>query len=252
MSASQQDPANLLSVVIPAYNEERRLPTTLEQVKSYLQVNYSDFEVLVINDGSHDQTSQVVQDAMLTFPQLQLLEMATNSGKGAAVKRGLQRARGQLRLFSDADLSTPLHCLPRLVQAIEDGAAVAIGSRAHPDSVIPRSQAPPRQRMGQIFNLIMRLLVGLPFTDTQCGFKLFTASAIDKVLPLARINGFAFDVELLAIARLHGLRITDCPVEWSNDADSKVNVFIHPLAMLRELVQIRLNMLAGHYRKISA
>ncbi len=247
MTANNQREACDLSVIVPAFNEEQRLPETLDKMQQYLDANYTEYEVLVVDDGSQDKTSQVVLDMQQGFPQLHLIERDKNYGKGAAVRHGLEQAVGKLRLFSDADLSTPMHCLKTLESAITRGADVAIGSRAHTDTVIPQSQAFPRQGMGQVFNMLMRQLVGLPFADTQCGFKLFTAQAVDKILPHARIDGFAFDVELLVIAKSMGLKVVDCPIEWSNDASSRVNVLIHPAAMLKELIKIRKNIQNGNY-----
>lgn len=240
-TASDQtlEPAPDLTIVIPAYNEERRLPATLDELDRHFARDPRAVEILVVDDGSTDGTARVVRERAATRPALRLLALGRNAGKGAAVRAGLAASRAPLRLFTDADLSVPPEHLAPLERAVAAGASVAIGSRAHPDSRIPVPQSIVRRNLGRLFNRLMRALVGIRLADTQCGFKLFTADACERILPLARSDGFAFDVELLALARARGLRVVECPVVWRNDAESKVDIVRHPLAMLAELLAIR-------------
>ncbi len=181
-------------------------------------------------------------------PRLRLVSLGSNCGKGAAVRAGMAHATGRMRLFMDADNSTPIQCLAKLERALRGGADIAIGSRAAPGARIVRRQAAPRERMGQVFNVMMRLMTGLPWRDTQCGFKLFREEALGEIVPRAKVNGFAFDVEWLVIAREAGLRVEECPVEWTNDERSTVSVVRHPLAMLGEVLAVALRARRGAYK----
>jgi dolichyl-phosphate beta-glucosyltransferase len=212
-----------LSVVIPAWNEEARLPATLARITGYLTPRGQTFEVLVVDDGSTDATASVVLS--LDSPVVRLLRSASNRGKGHAVREGMLAARGERRLMTDADLSTPIEDLPRLEQALAEGASVAIGSRALPGSHVLVRQGTFREGMGRLFNLAVRALLLPDLKDTQCGFKLFTAQAAMDAFSATRLEGFCFDVEALVAARARGHRIAEVPVTWRNDAATRVGLW---------------------------
>ncbi|MDX8402672.1 MAG: glycosyltransferase family 2 protein [Mariprofundaceae bacterium] len=227
-----------LSVVIPAYNEADRLPRTLTDALAWLDAHLADdFEVIVVDDGSTDATASRVQ--AVSHPALRLLRQPENRGKGAAVRRGMLEASGDVRLFMDADHSTHIREVTRAFAALDAGADIAIASRQHPDSEIPVRQSWLRERMGKGFNLLMRMTVGIDLPDTQCGFKAFTAEAAERIFPLLRIEGFGFDVEALHLAMRLGFRVAEFPVRWVNDAQSKVRMLSDPARMFAELVRIR-------------
>ena len=207
-----------LSIVIPAYNEEQRLPATLDQVFQWLdQSGYADTEVIVVDDGSRDGTAAFVESCAKSEPRLRLVRNPGNRGKGYAVRNGMLHASGEWILFSDADLSAPIEELPKLLDAARHkNAAVAIGSRALDRSLIGVHQSQWRELSGIFFNRIMRMITGLPFSDTQCGFKLYRRDAAQRVFPLQRLDGFSFDVEDLFIARTLGLPSIEVPVRWNN------------------------------------
>ncbi len=238
-----------LSIVIPAYNEAGRLPATIETVFRYLQGKPFDFiEVLVVDDGSRDDTAALVEAASQRHPTLHLVRNPGNRGKGYAVRHGMQQARGEWVLFSDADLSTPMEELDSLIAAVEDGGADgAIGSRALNRRLVGKRQSFFREFSGRIFNLAMRLVTGLPYLDTQCGFKLFRREAAACVSSRQRIEGFGFDVEILFIARRHGFRILEVPVRWFNAEGTKVSLW-NGLAAFADPLQVRWNDLKGLYR----
>jgi dolichyl-phosphate beta-glucosyltransferase len=239
-----------LSVVVPAYNEERRIGPTLARIVAYLADRPGSAEVVVVIDGSRDGTAAVVRqvqsEANRDVP-VHLLDHVVNTGKGASVRRGMLAARGDLRLFSDADLSTPIEEVDRLVAAVRAGADVAIGSRRLPDSRIGVRQPWPRRAMGGLFSWCARSLVVPGIRDTQCGFKLFTAHATRRLFPRQRIDEFGFDVELLWIARRLGLRVAEVAVTWHDDPRSTVRPVSDAARMLRDLVRIRLADRRGVY-----
>lgn len=237
-----------LSVVIPAYNEAERLPGTLRDLRNYSEKHARLLEIIVVDDGSTDGTPSLVADLAADFPALRLVSLGANRGKGAAVRAGMASASGELRLFMDADNSTPIACVTTLEDAVQDGADIVMGSRAAPGARILRSQAVPRQRMGQAFNVFMRRMTGLPWRDTQCGFKLFRSEAIARILPLAKVKGFAFDVEWLLIAISAGLRVEERPVAWTNDEHSTVSMIRHPVVMLAEVMAIAVRARIGLYK----
>jgi dolichyl-phosphate beta-glucosyltransferase len=234
-----------LSVVIPAYNEAVRLPRTLARLGAYLPPAAPDYEIVVVDDGSTDGTSERAHASGLS--SLTVLRHETNRGKGYAVRRGILAARGKLRLVTDADLSTPIEDLTHLRKALDDGADVAIGSRALPASNVEVRQPWYREGMGRLFNLCVRLAVLPDLHDTQCGFKLFTAAAAEAAFLPARLDGFSFDVETLYIARRRGLRIAEVPVTWRNDLATRVGLLRGAEAFL-DLVRIRWNGARGAYR----
>ncbi len=240
---------NSITIVIPAYNEEKRLGPTLSAVLSYLERGRWEFkEIVVVDDGSTDGTAALVESVSARNPSVRLLRNPGNRGKGYSVRQGVLHARGAWILFTDADLSTPIEELDKLLEACRrEGAVVAVGSRALDRSLIAVRQPGFREAAGRVFNLCVRLLTGLPFLDTQCGFKLFEANAAREIFRRQRISGFGFDVELLFIARLLGYRCTEAPVRWSHSEGSTVSMLRASINMFLDLARIRWNQLAGRY-----
>lgn len=238
-----------LSIIVPAYNEQQRLPATLSTLAAYLDARSLPFaEVLIVNDGSRDNTAAVARDFASRDPRFRLLENPGNRGKGYAVRHGMQLAQGDWILFSDADLSAPIHELDTLWSAVHSQSADgAIGSRALDRSLIGVRQSAFRETSGKFFNLVMRLITGLPYRDTQCGFKLFSRAAALAVSSRQQIEGFGFDVEILFIAKLHGFRILEVPVHWDNVEGTKVSLWNGIQAFLDPL-EVRRNHLRGLYR----
>jgi dolichyl-phosphate beta-glucosyltransferase len=232
-------PGPYLSVVIPAYNEEQRLQNSLEQVVAYLDRQSFSSEVLVVDDGSTDATSAIARSYAGEHATVRILRYTPNFGKGHAVRVGMREADGQLMLLCDADLSTPIQDLEKLLPFLDEGYDVVIGSRGLPDSDLRVHQPWLRERLGRSFNLVVRVL-GLPeFADTQCGFKLFTRRAARDVFPRLFTDRWAFDVEALLVAKMMGYRIREVPVTWVNAAGSKVNVWRDATSTLRDLLRIR-------------
>jgi glycosyltransferase involved in cell wall biosynthesis len=230
-----------LSVVIPAYNEEGRLPPTLDRLRAYLGQGPLAHEIVVVDDGSRDKTSEVARAHGATVVRNDL-----NRGKGFAARRGMLLARGRRRLMTDADLSTPIEDLPRLMARLDEGYDVAIASRALPGSNVEVRQPAYREVMGRLFNVCVRVLAVPGLHDTQCGFKLFTAEAAEASFEPARLHGFSFDVETLFIARRRGCRIAEVPVTWRNDEASRVGPLNGFRAFL-DLGRIRINGWRGRY-----
>lgn len=214
----------MISIVVPAYNEARRLLPSLEQIVAFMNGRDADYEVIVVDDGSTDATEETVRRRCAESPRLRIESYPVNRGKGHAVRHGAERARGDVILFTDADLSTPIAELPRLLTAIERGADVAIGTRAHPQSDVQVPQPFYRDRAGKLFNVVVRLLLLPRLRDTQCGFKLFRRVTVAPLFREMREEQFAFDVELLYLADRAGLRIAEVPVIWINSPDSRVSV----------------------------
>jgi glycosyltransferase involved in cell wall biosynthesis len=229
------------SVVIPAFNEADRIGETLRLTIQYLAEVSPESELIVVNDGSTDRTSSVARAALAGANfSTQLLENFPNRGKGAAVRRGLLAAQKPIGLFFDADLSTPLGETPKLIEPIaRNEIDVAFGSRGLDRSLIGERQPWRREQAGRVFNLVVRLATGLPFWDTQCGFKAFRLDVSRPILEAARVEGFAFDVELLYRARRAGLRLREIPVRWNHHDGSKVHVIHDSLRMLREIRNLR-------------
>jgi dolichyl-phosphate beta-glucosyltransferase len=238
-----------LSIVIPAYNEERRLPSTLDAVLSWLdQSSYPDAEVLVVDDGSRDGTADLVRKRAAMDPRVRLVQNPGNRGKGYAVRHGMTEARGEWILFSDADLSAPIEELPKLIDgAIKNKAAVAIGSRALDRSLIGVHQSAWRETSGIIFNRVMKLCTGLPFADTQCGFKLYRRDAAARIFPLQKLDGFGFDVEDLFIAQKLGVKCVEIPVRWNNVEGTKVSM-ANGLRSFSDLLIVRWHGICGQYK----
>ena len=233
-----------LSVVIPAYNEERRLPASLGRIRAFLAARGDRFEIVVADDGSRDATATVA--AAEGGPAARVLRGESNRGKGHAVRRGMLAARGERRLMTDADLSTPIEELASLETRLDQGSDVAIGSRAVRGARIEVRQNPFRETAGRAFNVLVRLLLLPGIRDTQCGFKLFTARAAQASFERVRLHGFCFDVEALYVARRLGLRLAEVPVVWRNDAATRVGGLSGARAFF-DLVRIRLNAARGRY-----
>ena len=228
-----------LSMVIPAYNEARRLPPTLTRLRDYLDTGADSYEVLVVDDGSDDDTVAVAQAVAREWPQLAVLALPHNQGKGAAVREGMLHARGALRAFSDADLSTPIEELPRLRSHLGGPCHVAIASRDAPGSDIQVHQPRWREFMGRTYNRILRLLVLPGIRDTQCGFKLFTSEAAEACFAPLETFRFGFDAEVLVRAHRRGWEIAEVPVRWRHVEESRVGGIGDALRMLYDLVRLR-------------
>jgi glycosyltransferase involved in cell wall biosynthesis len=244
-----------LSIVIPAYNEEARLPRALARIRDYLAAHgmaEDHAEVIVVDDGSKDGTPRIVEEWAHQLPSLRLVSNGDNRGKGYSVRHGMLEARGRIALFTDADLSAPIEEADKLFAALKAGNEVAIGSRALDRSLISTHQSKLRELAGMIFNGFVRLFTGLPFHDTQCGFKLFVTEPSRIVFEQQRIERFGFDPEILFLAKRHGLRTVEIPVRWAHDPATKVHVVRDSLLMFGDLVAIRWNWLLGRYPKRTA
>jgi dolichyl-phosphate beta-glucosyltransferase len=243
-----------LSIVIPAYNEEQRLGRALERISDYFSMKpggLAGIEVIVVDDGSTDGTRGVARSWADKLPFLRVLSNGENRGKGYSVRHGMLEARGRIVLFTDADLSAPISELEKLLAAIDAGHDVAIGSRAIDRSLIARHQSRFREIAGIIFNRFVRLFTGLPFEDTQCGFKAFVRGQCRIIVEQQRIERFGFDPELLFLARRHGLRMAEVPVRWAHDPSTKVHLLRDSLLMFGDLIYIRWNWLIGRYPRLS-
>jgi dolichyl-phosphate beta-glucosyltransferase len=246
------DRAPELSIVIPAFNEEKRLPRALGLLRDYFaarNTSADEIEILVVDDGSADSTARIVQEWAQQMPWVRLVSNGSNRGKGYSVRHGMLEARGRVALFTDADLSSAIEESEKLLAAIRNGNDVAIGSRALDRSLISVRQARLRELAGIIFNGFVRLSTGLPFHDTQCGFKAFVREPSRIVFEQQRIEGFGFDPEILFLAVRHGLRAAEIPVRWAHDPASKVHVVYDSLRMFGDLIYIRWNWLLGRYPK---
>jgi dolichyl-phosphate beta-glucosyltransferase len=240
---------DFLSVVIPAYNEESRIPPTLEKLHRYLKDRYGDFEIIVVDDGSSDNTPSAVENLGQKLDGIRLVRYAENRGKGYAVRTGVLASRGTLVLMCDADLSTPIEEIEKLKRFIRDGFAVAIGSRGLKESDILERQPWYRENMGKMFNLFVRILVTGGIHDTQCGFKLFRGDIARELFSKSLIDGFSFDVESLFLAKESGYTIKEVPVRWINSPTSRVRIMSDPVKMFLELFQIKVNSLLGRYNR---
>ena len=236
-----------LSIVIPAYNEVERLPPTLREITAYLARDGRSAEIIVVDDGSTDGTSEDTRRLAATEPAIRLIRLPQNRGKGFAVRTGVVNATGHRILFADADGSTPIEELARLDEALDAGAQVAVGSRALAGAGVTVSAKLSRRLIGRVFQALVRGLADPGVVDTQCGFKLFTAEAGHQLFSRLRMNRFSFDVELLMMARRWGYRIAEVPVNWTHRAGSKVNVLLDGPLMALDLFTIRSNTLRGRY-----
>jgi dolichyl-phosphate beta-glucosyltransferase len=245
-----------LSVVIPAYNEESRLPRTLDSIFAYLRKKPYRAEILVVDDGSTDRTSEIVNGYHQKYPhpnhpELRLVSNAGNRGKGFSVRHGMLEARGEIALFTDADLSTPIEEADKLLAILRNHEYDAsIGSRAMDRSLIAVHQSAIREQAGIVFNRMVRWIMGIQFSDTQCGFKAFQRDRTRIIFAQQRVQRFGFDPEILFLAKRHGLRVMEVPVRWSHDTGTKVNVAADGIRMFLELLLIRWNAVRGRYPRV--
>ena len=235
-----------LSIIIPSYNEELRLPATLERIAAYLSTYAREAEILVVDDGSKDGTAAVAESLRNTIPTLRVISNGANRGKGYSVRRGMQEARGRIALFTDADLSAPIEEAGKLIDALETY-DVAIGSRAMDRSLITVHESRFREFAGIIFNKIVQSVLWLPFVDTQCGFKAFRRERCGIIFEQQTIERFGFDPELLYLARHHGLRAVEIPVRWGHSPATKVSMLHDSIQMFIDIFTIRWNSLRGRY-----
>lgn len=240
------NPPRKISVVIPAYNEENRLPRTLNETARYLSTRPYDWEILVVNDGSHDATSDVVRAYTIQDTRIRLLQYGQNRGKGYAVRYGMKCATGDIHVFMDADNSTSIDHLEKFLPFIQQGFDVVIGSRDVDGATISVHQPKWKELLGDMGNLWIQFWAVPGIKDTQAGFKMFTKKASQDIFPRLTIDRWGFDVEALAVARMKGYRISEQPIHWVNDPNSKVSGSAY-LEVLKEVVQVRINMARGHY-----
>jgi glycosyltransferase involved in cell wall biosynthesis len=240
-----------LSIVIPSFNEELRLPTTLRDISSYIRSSNRETEVIVVDDGSTDRTSDVANSFRGEIQRLRIVANEKNRGKGYSVRHGMMESRGRIVLFTDADLSAPIAEADKLLAALADN-DVAIGSRAINRSLISVRQSLFREYAGIIFNFIVRVILRLPFVDTQCGFKAFRRDRCRVIFEQQRIERFGFDPELLYLARHHGLRAAEIPVRWAHSPDTKVSMWRDSVQMFLDVFVIRWNSLSGRYPRSSS
>jgi len=235
------------SVVIPAYNEAKRLEATLDRVLGYVATQKWNAEVLVVNDGSKDATRDIVLRYATRHPALRLVDNPGNRGKGYSVRNGVMHAQGEFILFTDADLASPIEESEKLLAALAAGAEIAIGSRWLDKSLQTRPQPLYRRVLGRVFNLALRLVLGMNYKDTQCGFKAFTRRAAEAVFPLQIIERWGFDPEILFLARRLGLRVDEVAVKWAHQENTKISPIRDGLRMFTELLTIRWYAVSGRY-----
>jgi dolichyl-phosphate beta-glucosyltransferase len=237
-----------LSVVIPAYNEESRLPPTLASVHYFLSEYQANFEIIIVDDGSTDATASMVKEFAAHHDSVRLISYRPNRGKGYAIRTGVLAANRELILINDADGSSPIEEIVRLEWVLQKGADLVIGSRAKPDATRAVKALAYRTHMGNTFNTIVQSLLLPGIRDTQCGFKLFKQKVARDIFSAARIDGYAFDVEVLYIAKQRSYRIEELAINWSNVAGSKINILVDSARMLAEVMKIKLNSSMGYYR----
>lgn len=235
------------SIVIPAYNESARLGASLEKVLAYVHQQRWDAEIIVVNDGSRDNTADIVRQFAAKDPMVKLLDNPGNRGKGYSVRSGMLLAQGRVILFSDADLSAPIEEAPKLLRALEAGADIAIGSRWLRAETQTQRQPLHRQLFGRIFNLLLRMSLGLQFADTQCGFKAFKRAAAQAIFPLQKIERWGFDPEILFLARKMGFKVEEVPVAWGHSGGARINPIVDGAKMFQEMLRVRWYSVSGEY-----
>lgn len=231
-----------LSIVIPAYNEERRIEGTLDSINDYLSKQSYTSEIIIVDDGSNHSLPDIINQRYRNQPNIRFIRNPKNTGKGFAVMLGVLNARGKNILFSDADLSTPVEEVEKLLFHLERGYHISIGSRGLPDSRIEIHQGWPRETMGKIFNILVQILLLKGLSDTQCGFKCFRKDAAYSLFSGQKIYGFCFDVEILFLAKKSGYRIKEVPIRWKNSVPSRLNPLWHSFEMFLDLLRIRLGL----------
>ena len=236
----------LVSIIIPAYNEEKRLPDTLRKILKFISSKKISAEIIVVDDGSRDNTAGIV--SALKNPKVRLIQNHKNMGKGFSVQNGVKNAKGSILLFTDADLSTPIKHITEFLAYHKEDFDVVIASRDLVESKVVVPQSHFREFGGKVFNLMVRIVTGLPVHDTQCDFKSFTKKAAKAIFSRQTIPGFGFDAEILFIAYSLKLQIKESAVEWYNDPGTKVNFFRDSIRMFAELFKIRLNGIRGLYK----
>ena len=239
--------AIFLSVIVPAYNEERIIESTLHSIHNFCSGQDFEHEIIVVNDGSSDKTAEIVTSLTNILPELILINLDKNAGKGVAVREGMLKARGAYRLFMDADDSTSIEEMRHMMPFFDEGYDIVIGSRGVKDANITSHQPWLRESMGKTFVYFVRLFTGLHFKDTQAGFKIFTASSADDVFPLQTIPGWVFDVELLAIAKELGYKVKELPITWKHYPHTNVDIIKGTVAALWDLMKIRYGLWSGKY-----
>ncbi len=237
------------SIVIPAYNESARIGASLEKIQAYVRQKNWSAEIIVVNDGSRDNTSEIVREYARRFDNMRLIENPGNRGKGYTVRNGMLHTSGDYVLFTDADLSSPIEESEKLFGALNAGAEVAIGSRWLRSETQTLRQPLYRQVLGRMFNLVLRILLGVKFKDTQCGFKAFTRRAVETIFVRQRIDRWGFDPEILYLAHKFKLRAVEVPVNWAHDDRSKINPFTDGIRMAWEILRVRSYDLTGKYRQ---
>jgi dolichyl-phosphate beta-glucosyltransferase len=235
------------SIVIPAYNESQRLGGTLDKVLAYVRARGWNAEVIVVNDGSQDNTEEIARQFVDKDPIVRIVNNPGNRGKGYSVRNGMLHSRGRIVIFSDADLSSPIEEAAKLVGALESGADIAIGSRWLRRETQTQRQPMYRQIFGRIFNFLLRLSLGLQFKDTQCGFKAIKQRAVQAIFPLQRIERWGFDPEILFLARKFGFAVEEIPVLWGHSGGTRIHPLIDGSRMFMEMLHIRWNDLTGKY-----
>lgn len=235
------------SIVIPAYNESARLGGTLEKVLAYVHSRGWNAEVIVVNDGSRDNTSEIARQFAAKDPMVRIVDNLGNRGKGYSVRNGMLQSRGRIVLFSDADLSSPIEEATKLIAALDAGADIAIGSRWLRAETQTQRQPLHRQIFGRVFNLLLRLSLGLQFADTQCGFKAFKQRAVQAIFPLQKIERWGFDPEILFLARKFGFRVEEIPVLWGHSGGTRIHPLVDGSKMFMEMLHVRWNDLSGKY-----
>ncbi len=237
----------MISIIIPAYNEGARIGATLDKILACIAQRSWEAEVIVVNDGSRDKTVEIVRPYVEKHPKLRLLENPGNRGKGYSVRNGMLHAGGEVLLFSDADLSSPIEEASKLFAAIKEGVDIAIGSRWLRTDLQTQRQPLYRQLFGRIFNLLLRLILGLKFKDTQCGFKAFTRRAAQAIFPLQKIERWGFDPELLYLAKKFSFTVAEVPVTWAHSEGTRISPLRDGIRMFGEVLKIRWNALSGKY-----
>lgn len=237
------------SFIIPAYNESSRIRPTLDEILRYIAEQKWDAEIVIVDDGSRDDTAEVVREYARAHPHIQLVQNPGNRGKGFSVRNGMLHARGDIGLFTDADLSSPIAEAQKLFDAVRQGADVAIGSRWLRAELQTERQPFYRQAFGRVFNVLLRLVLGLHFKDTQCGFKAFRRGAVQRIFPLQRIERWGFDPEILFLARRMGLQVREIPVVWAHSEGTRLHPFRDGLRMFGDVLHIRWNAITGTYSR---